>query len=472
MASEIRVDKINSLSGVGTVTLSPTGVDIAGITTAATLRATTGIVTSLTAGSLTSLSDVKVGSGVTLSPDGDVSITGVTTFTGHIDASSDVFISDKIIHAGDTNTQIRFPSADTITAETGGSERLRIDSSGRLLIGTTTEGQADADNLTIADSGSCGITLRSGTSAAGAIYFSDATSGAAEYDGAVIYNQSSQFMAVYTAQDERLRITSDGDMGLGTASPESKFAIKGTSGQQDLFSISDTTVPTSGGEYGVAMIKTNTSNRALNVTNYNTAGIGVRIYTNGGASGRDCLQCYQAGGTRFIVNEDVTVSTGNLVIGTSGKGIDFSATADGSGSSQAEILDDYEEGSWTFAITPGGGSYQYNYGTTGYYSKIGNKVFINAWIHLVVSSAVSGGITLSGLPFACQNRSRNWIPVGGYGQSSVSAASGLWLVLTTNGSTGSFTYNNSTFSGTTQLTAGNLGSSSELYINGCYLTDS
>ena len=59
MASEIRVDKINSLSGVGTVTLSPTGVDIAGITTAATLRATTGIVTSLTAGSLTSLGAVS-----------------------------------------------------------------------------------------------------------------------------------------------------------------------------------------------------------------------------------------------------------------------------------------------------------------------------------------------------------------------------------------------------------------------------
>ena len=57
MASEIRVDKINSLSGVGTVTLSPTGVDIAGITTAATLKATTGIVTTLTAttGIVTSL---------------------------------------------------------------------------------------------------------------------------------------------------------------------------------------------------------------------------------------------------------------------------------------------------------------------------------------------------------------------------------------------------------------------------------
>ena len=76
MASEIRVDKINSLSGVGTVTLSPTGVDIAGITTAATLRATTGIVTSLTA-----VSSAKVGSGVTLSPDGDIFATGVTTST-------------------------------------------------------------------------------------------------------------------------------------------------------------------------------------------------------------------------------------------------------------------------------------------------------------------------------------------------------------------------------------------------------
>ena len=72
MASEIRVDKINSLSGVGTVTLSPTGVDIAGITTAATLRATTGIVTSLTAGSLTSLGAV---SGTTGTFTSDVNVT-------------------------------------------------------------------------------------------------------------------------------------------------------------------------------------------------------------------------------------------------------------------------------------------------------------------------------------------------------------------------------------------------------------
>ena len=61
MASEIRVDKINSLSGVGTVTLSPTGVDIAGITTVATF---------------------KVGTGVTASSDGDIFFTGIATGNG------------------------------------------------------------------------------------------------------------------------------------------------------------------------------------------------------------------------------------------------------------------------------------------------------------------------------------------------------------------------------------------------------
>ena len=56
---------------------------------------------------------------------------------------------------------------------------------GRLLLGTTTEGQQNADNLTIADSGYCGLTIRSGTTSGGAIYFSDATSGGGEYDGTV-----------------------------------------------------------------------------------------------------------------------------------------------------------------------------------------------------------------------------------------------------------------------------------------------
>ena len=49
-----------------------------------------------------------------------------------------VGIADSIFHTGDTNTQLRFPAADTFTVETAGSEAFRIDSSQRLLIGETT----------------------------------------------------------------------------------------------------------------------------------------------------------------------------------------------------------------------------------------------------------------------------------------------------------------------------------------------
>jgi hypothetical protein len=59
-------------------------------------------------------------------------ISGTTgTFSG------DLTIADKIVHDGDTNTALRFPAADTVTVETAGSERVRVDSSGNLLVGTS-----------------------------------------------------------------------------------------------------------------------------------------------------------------------------------------------------------------------------------------------------------------------------------------------------------------------------------------------
>ena len=58
---------------------------------------------------------------------------GIVTVTV---GDTDFAIVDKIIHTGDTDTAIRFPAADTIAAETGGSERLRINSLGNVGIGT------------------------------------------------------------------------------------------------------------------------------------------------------------------------------------------------------------------------------------------------------------------------------------------------------------------------------------------------
>ena len=58
---------------------------------------------------------------------------GIVTVTV---GDTDFAIVDKIVHTGDTDTAIRFPAADTIAAETGGSERLRIISTGFIGIGT------------------------------------------------------------------------------------------------------------------------------------------------------------------------------------------------------------------------------------------------------------------------------------------------------------------------------------------------
>ena len=85
---------------------------------------------------------------------------------------------------------------------------------GRLLLGTTTEGESSADNLTIFDSGNCGITIRSGTGNSGSIYFSDQTSGGGEYDGLIAYHQGNRFLQFWTAQTERMRIDSSGNVGI------------------------------------------------------------------------------------------------------------------------------------------------------------------------------------------------------------------------------------------------------------------
>ena len=163
---------------------------------------------------------------------GGLNVVGVTTiahaevstaqFTGsYVNVDGNLDIADSIRHLGDSNTKIRFPANDTITAETAGSERLRIDSSGRVLIGTTDPGSGNADELTLAGSGSSGLTIRSGTSNTGSIFFSDATSGAAQYAGAVEFNHGDNEMKFMIGNSPRLRIQSTGIVKVETSDSSS-----------------------------------------------------------------------------------------------------------------------------------------------------------------------------------------------------------------------------------------------------------
>ena len=99
---------------------------------------------------------------------------------------------------------------------------------------------------------------------------------------------------------------------------------------------------------------------------------------------------------------DVTLSTGNLVIGTAGKGIDFSVTTSGTGTMTSELLADYEEGTWTPVLTASGsGITNQVYATqSGTYTKVGRQVTVNAILALTSFTNTSGNYTrISGLPF-------------------------------------------------------------------------
>ena len=89
-----------------------------------------------------------------------------------------------------------------------GSERMRIDSLGQLLLGTTAAGFGNAaDNLTIADNGNCGMTIRSASAYAGSLYFADGTSGSANYAGFIDYQHSVDALRFGTGGgQERMRI--------------------------------------------------------------------------------------------------------------------------------------------------------------------------------------------------------------------------------------------------------------------------
>jgi hypothetical protein len=121
---------------------------------------------------------------------------------------------------------------------------------------------------------------------------------------------------------------------------------------------------------------------------------------------------------RIETNADVNVLSGNLVIGTSGKGIDFSAT---SGTGTSELFDDYEEGTWTPGIQQGG--FSSITVTSATYTKVGRVVCARASITFV-GSGIAEALYLNGLPF---NVAVNgWTPGAAYFQTYTGASP--WVV--------------------------------------------
>jgi len=407
----------------------------------------------------------------------DGNITGIITATGDLTfgANSKAKLFENGTQSGvqatnsgssahlmthDGNEDIHVDPSGYIKVEVAGSERLRIASDGTVIVGTDTTVNPILRVL--------------GTSAHNSfIQFAD---GDSTNVGQLQYSHSSNALIVAVNSAERLRITSDGKIGIGIANPDATLKVNVASGNNGvvvqntstaniaLFGARNGDATLQVGQWGstasgttfglsnanLAFIYTTTyntthpsalalgtvSNKPIVFATNNTerlriqenGDIGVGGITspsfttgNGLHLGDNYAIGFGAGGNSRpdfqIVTDgssldfrcgfgadtaDISMTTGGNLVFANGGGIDFSATANSSGTMTSELLDDYEEGTWTPVLVGSSSSPSLTYGAQGgAYEKIGTLVHASFFIYVsAVNSQGNGQLRINGLPYS------------------------------------------------------------------------
>ena len=261
-------------------------------------------------GLVTARNGIVVGSGITLSKDGDGFFTGVVTATSYAGDGSaltgiaatdnvrtgildvagvgtfrnDVNIPDKIIHLGDTNTTIRFPADDTITSETGGSERLRLDSSGNINFGAEKSvALPSGTGIQVYHSANPRIKLVNDTTGNGA---TDGTQIYLSSDGdTIIDNKDSEDIIIHSNASEKFKVSSTGSKTTGyhqQTAPIGFCAYRldtGTDNEYPMSNSSNSSI--NDGYFGQSSLQTPRGQLTTH-TEYNNNGSGGSCYNHDG----------------------------------------------------------------------------------------------------------------------------------------------------------------------------------------------
>ena len=301
-----------------------------------------------------------------------------------LDVQGKIRSSDSVCFGDNSSTPsegaaIHRPAASSLAFVTNNAERVRINSNGQVLIGTTTGGYGEGDDLTIATSGHTGITIRGGTSSDCNIYFADGTSGNAQHQGIIQYNHSLDALRFFTNATERLRIDSGGRVGIKNTNMSSF-----NTGMDDL------------------VIGNGTNGTSPGMTIYsNSSDIGSISFRDSADTGISGLIQYRHLESppymRFLVEGTETAKF------TTHGGIAF-----GSDTAAANTLDAYEEGTFTLKTVSGGFS---SIAGTGTYTIIG-RVCIFQGDFSLVGSGNGNVLKMNGLPVVAND----WTSCSGYFQ--------------------------------------------------------
>jgi hypothetical protein len=219
-------------------------------------------------------------------------------------------------------------------------------------------------------SGGFGLRNSAGT-AAGFLATYAAGSGSGSTDMSI---GSAGFLEINTAGVERMRITSAGNVGIGTATPDGTLEVVGGSSTTNSLVLGRGDNGTIASNYSIIFQVDKTS----------TVG-GRRIEFKYGGSG---------------------YGTGTSIASFGPDGLAF-----GTDSAAANSLDDYEEGTWTMGISFGGASVGVTSSTnTGTYTKIGRQVTVNGYLVVTSKGSSTGAARLTGLPFTVANTDGNYSP--------------------------------------------------------------
>ena len=442
---------------------------------------------------INSSGDVIVGSGITVSPDGDIFATGVTTSTTFVGAltgnvtgnvtgnisggtvagstgtfTGDVDIADKIVHTGDTNTAIRFPSADTVTVETAGSERLRIASDSNITQTIDTDG--DGFTITAGDmkpmlTGNANRSAHANTLFGISGKWNGTEVGRIAFEaGPDTTNKDDGYLRFYTTPSggsltKRITIDPDGQVNVGSdAYPRKRLDITGPDGRSGASpGNSDTAlvVDNEGGNGAIIeMLADNNAYGRIFFTDTDASNQGGIIYKHGD----DSLNFQVNGSERVSISSggDLTISDGDLVIGTAGHGIDFSATAQASGMSN-ELLDDYEEGTWTPDMHDGNVT-----ANSCSYVKVGRLVTVVGFLYDFTDTSTNDQVKIGGLPYAA---AVNGVACGTVMYQQISETNNTVLYM--NGQSQLLQYGGDS-GGFSQIRHNELSGSSQMYIHAQY----